>query len=173
MYMQTCPALDAVIAESRRMGVDRFAFLGDAVGYGPYPVECVERLAGLDLTVALCGNHDHAACWGIEGAETVGMARKTIAWTRKQLGQQDHSWLAELEREHIDNGWMAVHGAPVCPERFRAYVYVMTFADNLEHLAQRGMPVCFHGHSHIQIAYRREASGRCAAVTGSIVPTAR
>jgi len=152
-------ALDAVVEDALAQGADRFLFLGDAVGYGPDPGYCIRRLAELPGLCAIRGNHDHAIA---HGQLLVGMnrlAREGAEWTRAQLGATELAWLAALPTEHLAPGWIAVHGAPRDPYKFLAYVYELTYDDNLRDLRERQIPLCFYGHTHVQLIHVEEARG--------------
>ena len=58
-------ALQAVLADIDSRGIKRIVCLGDVIGYGPNPAECIERAMEWDLTVL--GNHDQAALFEPEG----------------------------------------------------------------------------------------------------------
>jgi hypothetical protein len=90
-------ALQACLAHARREGVDRFAFLGDLVGYGADPVACLEIIAGLvgQGAPAVCGNHD-LACLGGQLETMSFAARDAIYWTRDQIGPRERDFLAGL-----------------------------------------------------------------------------
>jgi diadenosine tetraphosphatase ApaH/serine/threonine PP2A family protein phosphatase len=153
------PALEAVLAEAERMGHDDYLFLGDAVGYGPHPAECIARLSALDHITAIKGNHDNAIA---TGALSIGMNRLAwmcAEWTRARLSASELAWLDGLALEHVGHEWLAVHGAPRDPMRFMAYVYEMTYEDNLADLSARGLSLCFHGHTHVQLAYVQTTGG--------------
>lgn len=147
------PALEAVIAAAEREGVDSWLFLGDVVGYGPHPRACIERLRGLPNLLAIRGNHDHMCCFGGEHASN-RLARTVLAWTRSVLDEAALRWLMSLPTEHLDARWMAVHGAPIDPDRFTAYVYTLSFRANLAHLATTSRELCLHGHTHVPMIYR-------------------
>jgi diadenosine tetraphosphatase ApaH/serine/threonine PP2A family protein phosphatase len=87
------------------------------------------------------------------------LARRCAEWTQSALGTSELGWLAALPVEHVSSEWMAVHGAPRDPRRFFAYVYELTYEDNLRDLRERRMRVCFHGHSHVQMAHAELAAG--------------
>lgn len=149
------PALEAVLRAADELGVDDLLFLGDVVGYGPFPRECIDRLAQLPNAVLLRGNHDQMVATGVpeEGANRI--ARIAAQWTHEQLSPAQRAWLAALPVEYRGPNWLAVHGAPTCPQRFFAYIYELTFRDNLDWLQTHGLPVCFYGHSHVQFVHRR------------------
>lgn len=150
------PALDAVLAYLRRAGVQEGLVLGDVVGYGPHPRQCIERLRQSQFIVVK-GNHDDAAVAGQIKSGMTQHARWSLEWTCAQLQDDDRAWLQSLPPVVHGEGWMAVHGAPVDPSFFNAYVYHMTYEDNLNLLQRRGLPLCFHGHTHMPGLYGRHA----------------
>src|SRR5215475_10053376 len=85
-------ALEAVLADIDRESVDELWCLGDVVGYGPRPNQCVE-LTRDRATVALCGNHDLAVLGTIDIAEFSGDAAQAAVWTRQVLGDGEREWL--------------------------------------------------------------------------------
>jgi predicted phosphodiesterase len=153
------PALEAVLAAAAAAHVDSYLVLGDVVGYGPHPERCIARLAELAPAIKLRGNHDHVVATGALDATMNGPAREVAAWTLARLDAEERRWLLAQEVEHLDEGWMAVHGAPRDPHRFFAYVYELTFRDNLAHLRERGIPICFYGHTHVPFVHRLRAEG--------------
>ena len=76
-------ALRAVLAHAGRF--DALWFLGDAVGYGPDPEPCVQRLMALAPAVWLAGNHDHAALGKLDLSDFNPEAREAAEWTMAQL----------------------------------------------------------------------------------------
>jgi len=152
-------ALDAVLEDALEHGAQHFLFLGDAIGYGPDPAYCVHRLAELPHAVMIRGNHDHAIASNHFELGMNSLARQCAEWTRAQLGSDEISWLAQLPTEHAADGWVAVHGAPRDPHRFLAYVYELTYEDNLRHLREHRIPLCFYGHTHVQLTHVELARG--------------
>lgn len=146
-------ALEAVLGDARRNGATEFLLLGDVVGYGPEPGACVQRLAGLPNLTAIRGNHDQGIASGVLDTGMNTLARQCADFTRASLTAGQLAWLGELPIEIAGGGWLAVHGAPRDPLRYRAYVYEMTYEANLQWLRERGIPICFHGHSHVQLVH--------------------
>jgi predicted phosphodiesterase len=154
------PALEAALAFLDREGIRDGLVLGDFVGYGPHPVECVERLRDGGTGLALLrGNHDHAAATGLCEQGFGNSARWCVEWSMARLDEGHKAWLLSLPAFLEGEGWLAVHGAPVDPTFFNAYVYQMTYAQNLDVLQRRGIALCFHGHTHMQGVYARDARG--------------
>ena len=79
----------------QRGGFDRVWCLGDMVGYGPDPSECLRLLREFNL-VAVAGNHDYAAAGVIDASDFNGAAYAAIRWTEEQLDGDDRRFLSEL-----------------------------------------------------------------------------
>ncbi len=105
------------------------------------------------------GNHDHAvACGEIRGGIT-SLASWSLKWTIDQLSDDERQWLAQLPVYQQGDQWLAVHGSPLDKTFFNGYVYQMSYVENLDELSERQVPLCFHGHSHIQKTWRRDGDG--------------
>lgn len=152
------PALRAAVSALEAQGIRRFLVLGDSVGYGPFPGECIDVLSQLDAVV-IRGNHDEAVASDVLPTPFSRDARWVIEWTRDRLSARQRAWLGALPLRYEADDWMAVHGAPGDPEHFRAYVYQMTSAEQLDCLQALGHRLCFHGHSHLAGAYLRGRHG--------------
>ena len=74
-------ALEAVLADINKKGITEIYCLGDIIGYGPNPRECIDRV--MDCQMCLLGNHDQGALFDPEGFNTG--AERAIFWTRDQL----------------------------------------------------------------------------------------
>lgn len=146
------PALDAVLKALREKNIREALVLGDIVGYGPHPDECIERLAHAGLAV-LKGNHDHAVATGVFHGGFSSSGRWVAQWTREVLSEERLQWLERLPLYYEHDDWLAVHGAPADRSFFNAYVYNRTYEDNLDNLRERGIRFCFHGHSHLRGVY--------------------
>ncbi|MGR8935887.1 MAG: metallophosphoesterase family protein [Gammaproteobacteria bacterium] len=157
------PALEAVLQFLKNENITDAIVLGDIVGYGPHPGECIDRLRDTRFTV-IKGNHDHAAVTGDCQRGISSVARYCIEWSIPLLSEEQKRWLDELPMELSSSGefsnlWIAMHGAPIDPSFFYAYVYEMTYTKNLDNLAKRRIRHCFHGHTHIQGVYARKKNG--------------
>ena len=151
------PALDVVLDYLDREGVKEMLVVGDVVGYGPYPQYCIQRLQERNAIV-IAGNHDYVSGGGDFPRGFSADARWVVEWTRERLAHQDSRWLAELPRVFRQDDWMAVHGAPIDKHYFYAYVYAMTYKENLQHLVDIETRFCFHGHSHMPGVYYQSGS---------------
>lgn len=143
-------AFEAVLAEAE--GAYDFVWcLGDVVGYGPDPEECVARLQALPhLTIA--GNHDWAALDKLDLLDFNAEARTAVRWTRQHLTGKEIRFLESLpERpEPVDGRFTLVHGSPRHP--IWEYVVNPTVAQpNFDYFATQ---FCFLGHTHVPVIFR-------------------
>ena len=111
-------ALHSVLDDIASQAVDRVVCLGDIVGYGPNPRECIDIVRDLDLCIL--GNHDQGALYDPEGFS--GTAERAIFWTRSQLEDQSDAanpdrwrFLAELPRVIREDKVLFVHGSARAP----------------------------------------------------------
>jgi predicted phosphodiesterase len=148
------PALQAVFKHLDEWNIRDGIVLGDTVGYGPHPQECIQALQARDFLV-IKGNHDHALVTGVPARGFSALGRWVLEWSTDRLDAPELNWLAALPVCHQQDDWYAVHGAPLDKTFFNAYVYQMTYEENLDYLAEQRIPMCLHGHSHIQGAYYR------------------
>ena len=137
-------ALEAVLADADGRW-DRLWFLGDLVGYGPNPNECVARLRELEPAVALSGNHDWAVLFKLDVDEFNDDARKAVRWTRRELSADNREYLNGLPPLHVVEPFTLVHASP----RHPVWEYILdlqTALENFDHFQTR---FCLVGHSHI------------------------
>ncbi len=137
-------ALDIVLADVDRRGVDAMACLGDFVGYGASPNECIERLLPR-IEVAVAGNHDFAACGRIRLGYFNPDAAAAARWTTAQLKPEHLEYLRNLPYSVLWHGHRLVHATPTLPEEWN---YVFSPNDAAIEMANIVEDVCFIGHSH-------------------------
>jgi predicted phosphodiesterase len=147
-------ALEAVIKDAGSFG--QIWCLGDVVGYGPEPNECIDRLRKFDL-VCLAGNHDLAVVGRAPLGEFTESAREIIFWTRHWLTTSNHDWLSSLPITPllVGHGITLVHGSPRDP----IWEYIAERETAKENLAFMDTPICLHGHSHIPMMFRKPWDG--------------
>jgi predicted phosphodiesterase len=137
--------------------------LGDTIGYGPRPNECMARMLDLDA-VMIAGNHD-LACIGSNKVNIHEFnidAKRANIWNGKQLDPAYAKYLAELPiYRDMGEDYYIVHGSPRDP--VWEYLWQPWQADaNWAYLAsqQYNQHVCFIGHSHLQIYLITNADGQ-------------
>jgi predicted phosphodiesterase len=152
-------ALEAVLTDAERRGADDIACLGDFVGYGASPNECVERLKPR-IEVAVLGNHDQAVfdpTWLENFNEEAATAAR---WTAGALRREHLDYLRALPFSVPWQGARLVHASPADPE---AWNYVFTPHEAVVEMDACPEAVCFVGHSHYPGTF--EVNGRAAAYT--------
>ncbi|MCB0077002.1 MAG: metallophosphoesterase family protein [Anaerolineales bacterium] len=152
-------ALEAVLATPEAAACDQLWCLGDTVGYGPNPNECV-ALMQRHATVALCGNHDLAALGRTTDHDFNRYAQRAIDWTAAQLSPSTHGWLSELpsRRDDVHSLFSLCHASPRDP----VWEYVTDAelaAANFPHFDQRFALV---GHTHYPAIFRQDESALVA-----------
>jgi predicted phosphodiesterase len=147
-------ALQAVLKDIEARGVSEIYCLGDVVGYGPNPRECVDLV--MRCKVVLLGNHDQGAIFDPDGFNP--QAERAIFWTRAQLEDlseprqiRERRWefLAERPRQVRENGFLYVHGSaryPLSEYVFPEDIYNMKKMERIFALVER---YCFQGHTHV------------------------
>lgn len=144
-------ALDTAIAYLEAQDVDIFLSMGDVVGYGAAPAECIARLRDIEAVVVR-GNHDAATAGQLDLRYFNQFAREAVRWTQTVLGNEDLAWLAELPYTVDLEDCSAAHGTYHRPELFD---YIKSTSDADPSLEVMIRPVCFVGHTHVPVALLR------------------
>ena len=150
------PALQTALDSLAKRQLDDVMVLGDIVGYGPHPKQCIDLLQNNSGFSFIRGNHDHAVATGHTVTGSTSLAGWTLQWTMDNLDPESKQWLQMLPCYLRSDEWLAVHGSPRDKTFFNGYVYQMNYTENLDVLAERNIRLCFHGHTHIQKIYYRE-----------------
>ncbi|MGH3001622.1 MAG: metallophosphoesterase family protein [Gaiellaceae bacterium] len=154
-------ALEAVLDDAASERPDELWCLGDVVGYGPRPNECVD-LVRERATLSLCGNHDLAVLGTLDVADFSGDAAAAARWTQGQLGGEQRAWLETLEPMATRDGAELFHGSPRDP----VWDYVLDEHSALASLLETTAPIVLVGHSHIALALSWDGS----TVEGGLTP---
>ena len=143
-------ALEAVLHALRQENVDRVWCLGDLVGYGANPNECVDRIREAAHAVVI-GNHD-AACIGAESSEGFNPnAKIAVDWTGNQLSASNKAWIRSLPLTESIEDILLVHASPFEPEHWH-YIHTRTKPPEVERGFSATTARCaFVGHSHQQL----------------------
>ncbi len=143
-------ALDAILTDAGEF--EAAWCLGDLVGYGPDPNECIAKVRTLPNLRCIIGNHDAAALDQIDTATFNLEARQALEWTQKTLTETSVSFLSSLQQKIEINNVTLTHGSP----RHPVWEYLMdsqTAALNFDYFST---PYCFVGHTHLPVVYTRE-----------------
>jgi diadenosine tetraphosphatase ApaH/serine/threonine PP2A family protein phosphatase len=148
-------ALEAVLQHAeQRQALDEVWALGDLVGYGPQPGECLARLRGYPL-YAVIGNHDLAAVGGMDTRDFNPDAAAANAWTAKQLSKEDSAFLSALPETLVRDGITMVHGSL----RHPVWEYIFTEDAAIGQFELQETPYSFVGHTHVPMVFE-EVPGR-------------
>jgi diadenosine tetraphosphatase ApaH/serine/threonine PP2A family protein phosphatase len=154
-------ALDAVIADARRVGFDATLVLGDLVGYGADPQAVIDTTLALNPAAVVRGNHDRVAAGLTSAVDFHDQARVAIEWTRRTLSSSALQSLVDLPEGPVDvlPGLMICHGAPFDEDH-----YIFEARDAWRALAfdvRDGEPptLCLFGHTHVPAAFASTRHG--------------
>ncbi len=152
-------ALNAVIDAYRKEGIDDYLCVGDIVGYGADPKECILTARSLASQV-VAGNHDLAAAGLLSVDYFNEAARDAISWTAKQLSGQEQDFLKGLKLVYKNADLTLVHSALDDPEGF-GYVEDLNTAENSFWLQETD--VCFVGHTHAPGIFIKDKAGKVSS----------
>lgn len=134
-------ALTAVLSDLP--SVDEVWCLGDIVGYGPDPNECIQTLLALKH-VSIAGNHDLAAVGMVDIADFNPDAAEAARWTGAQLSSVNAEIIRRLPQEHTIGDFTLVHGSPRNP----IWEYIVHPAQAAANLSRFETQYCLVGHTH-------------------------
>jgi diadenosine tetraphosphatase ApaH/serine/threonine PP2A family protein phosphatase len=159
-------ALQAVLADAEREGGELVRiFLGDAVGYGPNPNECVELIRDV-VEFSLIGNHDEAAISNTDISNFNPYAKSAILWTRETLSEENKELLRQLPYRVDRARYTFVHATPCQPDRWH---YMFTLHDARVNFFCFETQVCFVGHSHQPLCIVKRRDGRVQVEQSSVI----
>ena len=150
-------ALEAVLRHAEAQGpIDGPWCLGDTVGYGPQPSQCISRLQEAGATL-VAGNHDRAGTGAMSTEEFNPDAAKAALWTRTQLSPDDAAYLDALPEvtflspgqdagiEASEAEFTLVHGTL----RWPIWEYLYSYEAAIAHLERQQTPFSLVGHTHV------------------------
>lgn len=159
------PALEAVLGHARAQGAQRFAILGDLVGYGADPAWVIDAVAALmaEGALALLGNHDEAVVKGSSSSMQED-ARAVLEWTRAQLRPDQLDLLARLPLTAQRGDCLFVHANAYDPP---SWDYIHSRLQATRSLQATRARYTFCGHMHEPMLYNLSGTGKA----GDFVPT--
>ena len=140
-------ALDAVLADAGQWDV--LWSLGDVVGYGPQPNECIARLSEHEH-LAIPGNHDWGVLEKLDLAEFNADARQANLWTRNQLSAVSRAYLEALPSTRVGGDVTLAHGSP----RYPIWEYLIHASSARVSFAYFHTSICLVGHTHLPVIFR-------------------
>jgi predicted phosphodiesterase len=146
-------ALQVVLQYVRDNGIDEIYCLGDIVGYGANPNECVEAI-GNSATKVVIGNHDHAAIGLTSVYYFNDYAKVSTYWTYSVLSADSRNFLSSLDFTWHSERLLLVHATPSEPQMWR---YVLTEQDAGNEFQAFKQSLCCIGHSHLPVIFSEKA----------------
>ncbi|MEM9416518.1 MAG: metallophosphoesterase family protein [Planctomycetota bacterium] len=148
-------ALNVVMADIEARGVDRVVCLGDIIGYGPNPLECLDTVIE-KCDFAMMGNHDFAVLYEPTSFNTT--AEAAAFWTRRQFEEEPDADMRRKRYEYLGNllvrkwedGTLYVHASPRRP--INEYIFpddVVSAPNKMTSIFDRITERCFVGHTHV------------------------
>jgi diadenosine tetraphosphatase ApaH/serine/threonine PP2A family protein phosphatase len=138
-------AWGTVLEALKKENVDKFVCVGDIVGYGADPRECIDLLGPLDV-ITVAGNHDWASIGKLDITYFNIYARQAVLWTMKNLRITDKDYLGSLELVQSEDNFTLVHGSLDRPEEFRYILHIESAKPSFRLLEKT---VLFIAHSHV------------------------
>jgi len=139
-------AFEAVLADAGQF--DAIWSLGDVIGYGPQPNECIERLKEFQH-LCVAGNHDCAAINRLDISTFNPEARQACLWTRKQLTPDNWEYIESLPEKLVEDRFTLVHGSP----RHPVWEYITHPSVATANLHDFETPYCLFGHTHVPVVF--------------------
>ena len=145
-------ALQAVLDNLKRYNCDKILFLGDLLGYGASPNECVDLARMLNF-VTILGNHDRAVLSGRKLETFNEYAKLAVQWTDAVLSDENRDYLNSRPISLFFDNIVMVHGALSGTDE-----YIMNHKDVLDNLellkAQYdNCNILLYGHTHIRALF--------------------
>jgi len=141
--------LEAVLSDARAADCDGYACVGDIVGYGASPKECLRIVRDMGCPVVK-GDSDEQAVLdtSLEGLNP--LAKRAMEWTRAQLDEEERGFLRSLDLVRQVRDFTIVHATLEAPG---SWVYVTSPFDAMASLTCQFTQLCFYGHTHTPRIY--------------------
>jgi diadenosine tetraphosphatase ApaH/serine/threonine PP2A family protein phosphatase len=159
-------ALLVVLKDIKKRRLKSIFCLGDLIGYGANPNECIE-LCMKESKVVVAGNHDWAAIDKTDVSTFNPVAAEAIKWTQEHITKGGIGQLKGLELSQKIGDLYLVHATPTEPERWR---YLFSLEEYEKEFSNFDEQICFIGHSHIPAAIYRDDNGYCDLVRDNPFP---
>ena len=142
-------ALEVVLESANELGYDHVWCLGDIVGYGPNPSDCIEEIRTIEA-LCIAGNHDWAALNKISLEDFNHDAQRASWWTQEHLTPENASYLEEQPEARVEGDCTLAHGSPRHP--IWEYIHLPSVA--AANFDRFQTPYCLVGHTHVPVVFR-------------------
>jgi predicted phosphodiesterase len=157
-------AFRAVLAALAKEQIDKYLFLGDIVGYGADPSECIAEIKKLSPEI-IAGNHDWASVGLFDIAYFNPQAKAAVLWTSQNISDEDKQFLRNLRLIYQEDELTLVHGSLCNPEQFKYIVDIYSAKENFPQLHTK---ICFIGHTHAPVIFAQEGERYTTTVQSKI-----
>jgi len=145
-------ALENVLAAYEKEDIDKYFCVGDIVGYGANPRECIKVIQDRKINT-VAGNHDWASAGKFKIEFFNPYAREAVLWTREQISKEEINYLSNLDLVYCEEDFCLVHGTLNKPEYFD-YLFELSDARNtFDHM---DVSLCFVGHTHYPVIFIKD-----------------
>lgn len=149
-------AFQVVLEDIKQQQCTHVVCLGDVVGYGANPKECLDIVRGMNIPVVK-GNHDEYIGSDESPDGFNDAAAEAVTWTRAQLTEDDRKWLRDLKYFRLVANFSIVHATLDAPQRWG---YVFEKLEAAASFTYQNTQVCFFGHTHVPVAFIRDTGVR-------------
>lgn len=155
-------ALESVLNHAKKKGYDSILFLGDAIGYGAFPDECVEILKDISSEF-LRGNHDSVIV-NVSLLEFMNpYAKEAVVWSIEQLSEENRNFLAHCPvKQRLNRDVLLVHSSPNQPEE---WFYIFGSEDAQHEFTSFDEWICAFGHTHVPIVFLKRSNSSDVSVS--------
>ncbi len=133
-----------VLEALQHRSIDKYICLGDIVGYGPQPNECIDLIRE-KCEITILGNHDNMAIGREKSEHFNSHALKAIEWTQNVLTEENAAFLKKLPYLYKNEQFQFVHASPKSPADWYYLSHLDDSVDAFEYFEE---PICFIGHTH-------------------------
>lgn len=141
-------AFQKVLDFYKSFGVDKYVCVGDVVGYGPDPNNCVEIIKCFDGLICVAGNHDYAVIGRKDIKWFNEYAQKAIRWTEQKISSENKKFL-DLPQTYKNNKFIVVHGSLKEP----IDEYLMSVEQAVTNFNLMDRKICFVAHTHTPVFF--------------------
>jgi diadenosine tetraphosphatase ApaH/serine/threonine PP2A family protein phosphatase len=156
-------ALNRVLLEIEKRKIDKIMCLGDLVGYGPNPNECIE-IVGEIADKVIAGNHDYGCLYEEELQYFNSAAREVCEWTGRILTVRSKKYLQGLDLKERESDFLMVHSSPGVPKE---WIYITSVSVAVMEFNNFDEKICFVGHTHIPVTFT-ERGGKYGVIEASM-----
>lgn len=138
-------ALASVMLDIRGKRVDKIVCLGDVIGYGVNPNECIAMVEA-ECAYSIIGNHEAAVFDMLISNDFNDLAKYAIEWTREHLSYKSVNFINSLTMVKEDGEFTSTHSTPYEPH---LWYYISSIEDAVFNFNFFNTKFCLIGHTHV------------------------